>query len=350
MRIKMAGGPVHRVSVIIPNYNHARYLPQRIGSVLQQTFTDIEVIILDDCSPDESRSVIQHYAALDERIRVVYNEKNSGSTFKQWNKGFALAQGEYIWVAESDDYAERDLLEKLVQQLDKDPEVGLAYCDSTTVDEDNNTINVLDDFYLDLDAELWTNDFVRDGRSLIINFMSYRNIIPNASAVVIRKNMLDKVGKADESYKLNGDWVFWASIIADVKVAFVAEKLNYFRFHLNNVRSKTLANGLALSELTRVVRVMQQYGKPNQIFIDKMIDKMTDMWFDGIVKNAIPVKTSLKILLNIRSVKNGFNAHLLKYIKKHMLDHNYNGLKHFLVTGTFYKKIQPVYRSIKKKS
>ena len=92
------------ISVIIPNYNHARYLPQQIESVLNQTFQDIEVILMDDCSPDDSRSIIAAYAASDTRIRVVLNEHNSGSTFKQWNKSIAQARGTYVWLAESDDY------------------------------------------------------------------------------------------------------------------------------------------------------------------------------------------------------------------------------------------------------
>src|SRR5215472_4105163 len=108
-----------KVSVIIPNYNHARYLQQRIDTVLGQTFQDFEVILLDDCSTDESRSIISEYAK-DPRVRTEFNEVNSGSTFKQWNKGVRLARGEYVWIAESDDYADKRFLEKLVYRLDAD--------------------------------------------------------------------------------------------------------------------------------------------------------------------------------------------------------------------------------------
>src|ERR1017187_1910144 len=108
------------VSVIIPNYNHARFLRRRIDSVLQQTFQDFEVILLDDCSTDDSRSILSKYAD-DPRVRIEFNEKNSGSPFKQWNKGVRLAQGSYVWIAESDDYAAERLLERLVAVLDADP-------------------------------------------------------------------------------------------------------------------------------------------------------------------------------------------------------------------------------------
>ncbi|RYE18703.1 MAG: NAD-dependent epimerase/dehydratase family protein [Sphingobacteriaceae bacterium] len=228
---------VPKVTVIIPNYNHSPYLPKRIESVLNQIYTDFEVILLDDCSPDNSREIIASYAAKDGRINVVLNEYNSGSTFKQWNKGIGLAKGKYIWIAESDDYADVSFLKTLVAELEKDERVGVAYCDSWDINEENVVISNRDSFYSNLDAILWKNNFVLEGKSLLSDFMSYRNIIPNASAAVIRKSVLTEVGSADETFRLNGDWVFWAKILAVSYVAFVSEKLNYFRQHTNNVRS-----------------------------------------------------------------------------------------------------------------
>src|SRR5712671_345349 len=119
----MSNTPEPTVSVIIPNYNHARFLRQRVDSVLGQTFQDFELILLDDCSTDERQSIIPENAA-DPRVRMEFNEKNSGSTFKQWNKGVRLARGEYVWIAESDDYAEPQLLEKLVSRLNAEPSVA----------------------------------------------------------------------------------------------------------------------------------------------------------------------------------------------------------------------------------
>src|SRR6202007_216262 len=115
-----------KVSIVVPNYNHAKYLRQRIESVLEQTYRDFEVILLDDCSTDESRSIISEYAA-DPRVRVEFNERNSGSTFKQWNKGVGLAKGKYVWIAESDDYADKMLLERLAAVLDSEARIAIAY-------------------------------------------------------------------------------------------------------------------------------------------------------------------------------------------------------------------------------
>src|SRR5580704_3035040 len=113
------------ISVIVPNYNHARFLPKRIESIIHQTFQDFELILLDDCSSDDSRSILAQYAG-DPRVRIEFNRENSGSTFKQWNRGVRLAQGKYVWIAESDDYADPQLLERLVAILEANPAVAYA--------------------------------------------------------------------------------------------------------------------------------------------------------------------------------------------------------------------------------
>ena len=73
------------VSVIVPNYNHQAFLKQRLDSILNQTYQDFEVLLLDDCSPDNSREILKAYAEEDDRITCYFNEVNSGSTFAQWN-------------------------------------------------------------------------------------------------------------------------------------------------------------------------------------------------------------------------------------------------------------------------
>jgi glycosyltransferase involved in cell wall biosynthesis len=101
-----------RVSVIVPNYNHAEYLKQRIDSILNQTYRDFELIILDDGSTDNSREIIDDYVSRFPFIISRFNEVNSGSPFIQWDSGVNKAEGELIWIAESDDFAETTFLEK----------------------------------------------------------------------------------------------------------------------------------------------------------------------------------------------------------------------------------------------
>ena len=98
------------VSIIVPNYNHARFLRQRIESILQQEYTNYELILLDDASTDESREIMESYRNNPHVSHICYNIVNTGSPFAQWKKGIDLAQGKYIWIAESDDYAESTFL------------------------------------------------------------------------------------------------------------------------------------------------------------------------------------------------------------------------------------------------
>jgi glycosyltransferase involved in cell wall biosynthesis len=101
------------ISIIVPNFNHASFLKERPDSVFNQTYQDFEVILLDDCSTDNSLEVLQEYANHPKVAHFVINEQNTGSTFKQWKKGIELAKGEWIWIAESDDWCEPSLLQEL---------------------------------------------------------------------------------------------------------------------------------------------------------------------------------------------------------------------------------------------
>src|SRR5882762_422079 len=193
------------VSVIVPNYNHARYLRQRIESILGQTYKDIEVILLDDCSTDASRAIISEYSN-DPRVRVEFNKVNSGSTFKQWKKGMGLAHGEYVWVAESDDYADERLLEKLVKVLDEEPEVTFVYCRPFPVTPDGQPNGFADWYLADLDPQRWTADFRADGLEACKQTFVHANSVPNASSVVFRRSTYERVGGVDESLVACGDW------------------------------------------------------------------------------------------------------------------------------------------------
>src|SRR5580692_901090 len=167
------------VSVIVPNYNHAQFLSQRLESILAQTYTDYELIVLDDASSDGSREVIEDYAKR-YPMRVVFNEKNSGNPFKQWKKGAGLAAGKYLWIAESDDYADSRFLGIMVGRLDANPAAGIICCDSYIVDEFGNKQERSHEWNRGLDAARWQKDFVAEGKEECVGFLSQRNTIPNA--------------------------------------------------------------------------------------------------------------------------------------------------------------------------
>ena len=245
--------PAPAVSVVIPNYNHAHFLPKRIDSVFRQTFQDFELILLDDCSTDDSRSILSSYAG-DPRVRIEFNAVNSGSPFKQWNKGVRLARGKYVWIAESDDYADAHLLERLVGVLDANSEVTFGYCRSRCVTEDGRLGRFADYNPRDPDSNRWTADSCMDGHELCRQHFAWFTAVQNASAVVFRKSVYEQVGGPDEALRLCGDWKLWAGMALEGKVFYVCEPMNYFRFHDKSVRSETAKASASAIEYLHVSR------------------------------------------------------------------------------------------------
>lgn len=213
------------VSVIIPNYNHAGYLNQRIDSVLNQTYQDIELIILDDVSKDNSREVIEQYSSHPKVSNIVFNDVNSGGTFKQWDKGIALAKGEYIWMAESDDYADSTFLESMMGMIEENPEIGLAYCGSQLVDETGVDVGEIVRH-----VKPNTNGYyVNSGYDECMDYAFFTPIIPNASGVIFKKSKYYEVDQSYKTFKICGDWQFWIDIAYDNYIAYLPKKLNRFR-------------------------------------------------------------------------------------------------------------------------
>jgi glycosyltransferase involved in cell wall biosynthesis len=282
-----------KVSVIIPNYNHARFLRQRIDTVLQQTYQDLEVVLMDDCSSDKSRSIISEYAG-DSRVRIEFNEKNSGSTFRQWNKGVRLARGQYVWIAESDDYADERLVERLIDLLLRDSSTVFAYCRSLEIAGEDQEHDFADAYLSGLDR--WSKDFHVDGRDECQNWFVRTNPVPNASAVLFRKKIYEQVGGADESLRLCGDWKLWAAMAMEGSVAYVGEALNYHRWHDASMRSEAIRSGLNVSEALGVIRWILDRVKPTPTVSNSMREFTSSYWVPAVLNRRVPLDRRRAIL------------------------------------------------------
>ncbi len=225
------------VSVIVPNYNHAKYLGERLDSIKKQNYKNIEIILLDDGSTDKSVSMLEDFARNEPRARIIKNDSNSGSTFKQWKKGMSETKGKYIWIAESDDVADSKLLEILVDLLESDHQIMLATCQLRMMDPEGNVGGKPDEWLGELNKERWNQQYINDGRNEINNFLSKKNTILNASGVVFRK--IPKVETlVNDSMKLCADWLFWVRILSKGKIAYTPLVLNYWRQQSSNARTK----------------------------------------------------------------------------------------------------------------
>lgn len=224
-----------KVSIIIPNYNYLKYLPQRLKSVFEQSYTDYEVILLDDCSTDGSAEYLKEQASCHPQVtHCILNAKNTGNPFVQWEKGILLARGKYIWIAESDDYCKPDFLGKMVSLLDANPDVSYAMSGSYLVDGLDNPIPY--------DFDKCSPKFNDDGyaykylsATYLKHFLLWYNAAYNASMIVFRRDCLDKIQMDFSSTRYCGDWLFWIKLTEVGNVIVLHERLNYFRRHQKSV-------------------------------------------------------------------------------------------------------------------
>ncbi|WP_158796530.1 glycosyltransferase [Pedobacter sp. L105] len=265
-----------KVSVILPNYNHAVYLTQRIDSILSQSYQDFELIILDDNSKDDSTKVIDTYRGHPKITHIIYNDENSGSTFKQWEKGIEVANGEFIWIAESDDWSEKNLLEELVTGIEKDQNCVISYCQSYCVYETNVISWVSQHPYL---SELM------EGSAFIKQYMLMNNTIFNASMVLWKRDLFPKITKEFKNYKLSGDWIFWIELANLGKVHISGRVLNYFRKHDKDISGKAFKSGLNFLEALKII---------NSLYERNLVSKKDyHAAFKMQFRNYYPIKNSL---------------------------------------------------------
>lgn len=227
------------VSVIIPNYNHADYLEQRIESVLSQTWRKFEIILLDDCSTDNSRSIIEKYRGHEKVVSIIYNDENSGSTFLQWQKGIEESAGEFVWIAESDDWCEPSFLQTMMDGIADEPSCMVGYCQSYCI-HDRNIVK-------------WKSHYSQladylEGLEFNKKFMLMNTAIFNASMAVWRRSAYDNISKEFTTYRYCGDWLFWIEVCRQGKVFISGKLLNYFRMHSNDVSTKMFSSGNGLLE------------------------------------------------------------------------------------------------------
>jgi glycosyltransferase involved in cell wall biosynthesis len=208
-----------------------------MNSILNQSYQDFEVIILDDCSTDNSREVIENYRSNPKISNIVYNQRNSGSPFVQWNKGILLSRGSLIWIAESDDYCELTFLEETVRKMESYPSAGLVYTQSIERDEISGAESISFEHSPRFKMS-FKHSYFEKGLCEITKKLAYENTIPNASAVLFRKSIFEQVGGADETMKLCGDWFIWVKILLATDVYFIAEPLNIFRLTNISVRTR----------------------------------------------------------------------------------------------------------------
>ena len=264
--LALLGHPYAKISAVIPNYNYEQYLATRLDNIRRQTYPVYEMIILDDASTDNSRTVIDEFVRTWPLLaRKIYRATNSGSVFAQWDAGLRQAGGDYIWIAEADDLADTDFLATAVTGF-RDPGVILSYTQSRQMDA-AGAIMAPDylDYTRDVDPDRWRSDYRATGTEEITGALSIKNTIPNVSAVLFKKVSLTELLPELLTYRCAGDWLFYVWLLQQGDIAFRATPKNNHRRHSGSVVHQDRRAGLAQEICRMQDYVAERFAVPETI-------------------------------------------------------------------------------------
>lgn len=216
------GLPGPLVSFVVPCYKHGHFLVECVGSILSQTYANVEVLIMDDCSPDDTPVIARSFQ--DPRVTHVRNERNLGH-LANYNKGIGLAQGKYVWLINVDDYLRRPhVLERFVDTLERHPEAAYVFCPAVQVHEGREGA---------VFGRHGNHDMVFR-RPAFLDRLLVRNRVPTPAAMV-RKTSYDRMGMFELDLPYAGDWYQWCRHALYGDVAYLAEPMVCYRFHELNM-------------------------------------------------------------------------------------------------------------------
>lgn len=223
------------VSIVFTSYNHKEYLRQALESLLNQSYSNFELIIVDDASTDGSQELLLSYEAYD-KVNLNLKKENSGSYVLASNYGANMAKGQYLLFAQCDDYSEPNQLEELTTAALENENCGVVYSISNLIDSRDRFIS--DDYIIreSFFKETIKNSRVIEGR-LMRRFLSYSCVIPNLSAALIERDLYNKVFGLSSDFKVVADWDFWLKLSQLTDFYYIKKPLNNFRQHQTTIRS-----------------------------------------------------------------------------------------------------------------
>lgn len=306
-----------KVSVCIPTYNYGNYIAEAIESILAQNFTDFELLIIDDCSKDQTAQVVESYARQDSRIRFIANEVNLGMV-ENWNACLAQASGEYIKFVFGDDLlASPDSIGRMVSLMDNDKSISLVCSARNLIDESSRVTRVESNFKTGIMA----------GTDVINRCMlDQGNLIGEPSVVMFRRC---QAGRGfNPMYKQIVDLEMWFHLLEQGSFAYIDEPLCSFRIH---GQQQTAKNKETQSHLKDSVYLLEEYLHKDYIlfstFKKKYIeyDNLYNIWKLN-SRNIISRETTMELTDLTRSFSR-FS---------------------YLMWYPFYKMFKPFYKQYKK--
>lgn len=242
-----AADPIHRmirattvrVSVIVPCFNHAEFIAERLTSIFEQTYRPHEIIVLDDASTDDSVAKIKAAVAkAPVPTKLITSAENSGSVFEQWRKGLAEATGDVIWVCESDDLCEPDFLANLVWMFN-DESVMVAFGRIQFCDRRGAVINGLDSIREGAEPGIWGKPIVQPAATWFKGALGVRNVIANVGGCLFRNvKLTEEIWRKARTFRILGDWFLYMHLVGGGAIGYSPAAIAYFRQHGLNTSVK----------------------------------------------------------------------------------------------------------------
>lgn len=223
-----------KISVVLTSYNHKEYIGKAISSILNQSFKDFELIIVDDASTDGSQDIIKEFK--DSRIKLFLKKENSGNYVFSTNYGAQQAKGDYLLFAQCDDFADNSQLEILYRNALSNPLAGVIYSSSNLIDEKDSIIVNDYDLRNKKFKSFCSKDVTING-SHMQSFLLDSCVIPNLSAALVKRELFEGLNGLSPEFKVVADWDFWLRVSEKTDFYYIKTPLNYFRQHKTTIRN-----------------------------------------------------------------------------------------------------------------
>lgn len=301
------------VSVIIPNYNHASFLKERIESVLQQDYSDFEVIIIDDCSTDNSNEIIVTYSKHPKVSKIIYNKTNSGSPFLQWKQGLSYASGQWIWIAESDDLAEKNFLSQTIALAHQNKNAAIVYSDALIINADgllSGYARFSEIKNRDFNTAKWNLSYLKNGVAELKENLALVCTINNASAALLKKDLLQKHISEIARFCFHGDWLTYITLAAQGEIIYSPLTLATVRMHKTSWLNRTSQSAKRKKEYFRIL--LWLYRNQKEICSATFIHSFTLQYLNFGLRELFRIpflylatnfKLGIKIIFHVLSIK-----------------------------------------------
>ncbi|MHA3774168.1 glycosyltransferase family 2 protein [Verrucomicrobiota bacterium sgz303538] len=277
------------VSFVVPCYNLAHLLRECIESILSQTFGDLEVLIMDDCSPDNTAEVAASFS--DVRVQHIRNEKNLGH-LGNYNKGITMSRGRYVWMLSADDYLRRNyVLERYVDLMEKNARVGYTFCPGVAVGERGIT-DVAEWVALGQIAH-GNKDRIITGRELVKKLIRGNTTV--CSSVLVRRECYERLGLFPLNMPWAGDWYLWCLFALYYDVGYFAEPMVCYREHENSMTNKLWSEDVTSCCEEDIMIPWEIKRKADSLGDDEVsrscLDGIVDMYTKSAVSNRYRMNT-----------------------------------------------------------